>query len=32
MLLMAWNVYRTATARDARACNEAPIPPALAAA
>jgi cytochrome c oxidase cbb3-type subunit 1 len=30
MLLMAWNVYRTATARDARAYNEAPIPPALA--
>jgi len=32
MLLMAWNVYRTATARGARSYNEAPIPPALAAA
>ncbi|MFZ4498149.1 MAG: cytochrome-c oxidase, cbb3-type subunit I [Burkholderiales bacterium] len=26
MLLMAWNVYRTATARDARVYDEAPVP------
>ena len=30
MLLMAYNLYRTATARDARAYNDAPIPATLA--